>query len=87
MATASSLKEKQQQLRADQELLAGRWTEVLAPKEDDDDGRNDPDEDKPSEAPPKRRRQRRRSKSRHEKDSNTGTGDDNTPESAEENPL
>ena len=32
MATASSLKKKQQQLRADQDLLADRWTEVLAPK-------------------------------------------------------
>ena len=30
VATASSLKKKQQQLRADQDLLAGRWTEVLA---------------------------------------------------------
>ena len=29
-ATASSLKKKQQQLRADQDLLADRWTEVLA---------------------------------------------------------
>ena len=33
MATASSLKKKQQQLRADQDLLAGRWTEVLAAEE------------------------------------------------------
>ena len=30
MATVSSLKKKQQQLRADQDLLANRWTEVLA---------------------------------------------------------
>ena len=30
LATASSLKKKQQQLRADQDLLADRWTEVLA---------------------------------------------------------
>ena len=30
MATARSLKKKQQQLRADQDLLADRWTEVLA---------------------------------------------------------
>ena len=30
MATASSLKKKQQQLRAAQDLLADRWTEVLA---------------------------------------------------------
>ena len=33
MATASSLKIKQQQLRADQDLLADKWTEVLAPEE------------------------------------------------------
>ena len=33
MATASSLKKKQQQLQADQDLLADRWTEVLAAKE------------------------------------------------------
>ena len=57
---------------------------VDTPKEDDDDGRKDPVEDKPSEAPPKRRRQRRRSKSLHEKDGNTGTGDNNTPENAED---
>src|SRR3954467_1524791 len=33
MPTASSLKKKQQQLRADQDLLADRWTEVLAAEE------------------------------------------------------
>ena len=33
IATANSLKKKQQQLRADQDLLADRWTEVLAAKE------------------------------------------------------
>ena len=33
MATANSLKKKQQQLRADQDLIAERWTEVLADKE------------------------------------------------------
>ena len=33
MAMASSLKKKQQQLRADQDLLADRWTEVLAAEE------------------------------------------------------
>ena len=32
-ATAKSLKKKQQQLRADQDLLADRWTEVLAAEE------------------------------------------------------
>ena len=31
--TANSLKKKQQQLRADQDLLADRWTEVLAAEE------------------------------------------------------
>ena len=33
IATANSLKEKQQQLQADQDLLADRWTEVLAAEE------------------------------------------------------
>ena len=33
MATARSLKKKQQQLRADQDLLGDRWTEVLAAEE------------------------------------------------------
>ena len=33
MARASSLNKKQQQLQADQDLLADRWTEVLAAKE------------------------------------------------------
>ena len=33
MATANSLNKKQQQLRADQDLLADRWTEVLAAEE------------------------------------------------------
>ena len=33
MATANSLKKKHQQLRADQDLLADRWTEVLAAEE------------------------------------------------------
>ena len=33
IATARSLKNKQQQLQADQDLLAGRWTEVLAAEE------------------------------------------------------
>ena len=47
MATASSLKKKQQQLRADQDLLADRWTEVLAAKEYK--------LDRPSKSYPKRR--------------------------------
>ena len=33
MAMVNSLKKKQQQLRADQDLLADRWTEVLAAEE------------------------------------------------------
>ena len=33
IATARSLKKKQQQLQADQDLLTDRWTEVLAAKE------------------------------------------------------
>ena len=33
MATAKSLKKKQQQLQADQDLLSDRWTEVLAAEE------------------------------------------------------
>ena len=69
----------------------GRWTAtstydvymVDTPKEDDNEGKKDPVEDKPAEAPPKRRRQGRRSKSHREKDSNSGTEDNNTPENAE----
>ena len=33
IATSRSLKKKQQQLQADQDLLTGRWTEVLAAEE------------------------------------------------------
>ena len=33
IATANSLKKKKQQLQADQDLLADRWTEVLAAEE------------------------------------------------------
>ena len=33
IATIKSLKKKQQQLQADQDLLADRWTEVLAAEE------------------------------------------------------
>ena len=33
IATANSLKKKQQQLQADQDLLADKWTEVLAAEE------------------------------------------------------
>ena len=47
MATARSLKKKQQQLRADQDLLADRWTEVLAAEEYE--------LERPSKSYPKRR--------------------------------
>ena len=47
MATASSLKKKQQQLRADQDLLVDRWTEVLAVEEYE--------LERPSKSYPKRR--------------------------------
>ena len=47
MATASGLKKKQQQLRADQDLLADRWTEVLAAEEYE--------LERPSKSYPKRR--------------------------------
>ena len=47
MATASSLKKKQQQLRADQDLLADGWTEVLAAEEYE--------LERPSKSYPKRR--------------------------------
>ena len=57
---------------------------VDTPEEGNGDNEKDPVEDKPPEIQPKRRRQRRRSKSRHGKDSNTGTGDINTPDNAED---
>ena len=47
MATASSLKKKQQQLRADQDLLADKWTEVLAAEEYE--------RERPSKSYPKRK--------------------------------
>ena len=47
MSTASSLKKKHQQLQADQDLLADRWTEVLAAKEHE--------LERPSKSYPKRR--------------------------------
>ena len=58
---------------------------VDAPKENSGDDKEDPVEDKPPEIQLKCRRQRRRSKSRYSKDSNTGTGEDNTLEGAEDN--
>ena len=56
---------------------------VDAPKENSGDDKEDPIEDKPLEIQSKRRRQQRPSKSCRGKDSNTGTGDDNTPDGAE----
>ena len=46
-ATANSLKKKQQQLQADQDLLADRWTEVIAAEEHE--------LERPSKSYPKRR--------------------------------
>ena len=68
----------------------GHWTAtssydiymVDTPKEGNGDGTT---EDDPSTKQPKRRRQRRRSKSRHSKSGNADTGDNNMPDSAEEN--
>ena len=57
---------------------------VDTPKEGDGDGTA---EDDPSKKQPKCRRQRRRSKSCHRKNEDSGTGDNNTPDSAEDNPL
>ena len=47
MATTNSLKKKQQQLQADQDLLADRWTEALAAQEYE--------LERPSKSYPKRR--------------------------------
>ena len=47
MATKSSLKKRQQQFRADQDLLADRWTEILAVEEYE--------LERPSKSYPKRR--------------------------------
>ena len=47
MATTNSLKKKQQQLQANQDLLADRWTLVLAAE--------DHDLERPSKSYPKRR--------------------------------
>ena len=57
---------------------------VDIPKDGNSDGTT---EDDPSKIQPKCWRQRRRSKSRHNKNDDSGTGDNNTPESAEDNPL
>ena len=68
----------------------GRWTAtssydiymVDTPKEGNGD---ETAEDDPSKKQPKRRCQRCRSKSRHSKSSDTSTGENNTPDSAEDN--
>ena len=57
---------------------------VDTPKEGDGDGTA---EDDPSKKQPKHRRQRRRSKSHQNQYGDSNTGDNNTPESAEENPI
>ena len=59
---------------------------VDTPKEGDGDKTA---EDNPSKKQSKHRRQRRRSKSRHSKSSDTGTRDNNAPDSAEDddNPI
>ena len=69
-------------------LPIGHWTAtssydiyvVDTPKEDNGD---ETAEDDPSKKQPKRRRQRRRSKSRQIISGDTGTGDNNPPDSAE----
>ena len=73
--------------------FTGRWTTtssydvymVDAPKENSGDDKEDPVENKPPETQSKRRRPKRRSKSCRSKDSNTGTGENSTPDDAENN--
>ena len=57
---------------------------VDTPKEAHDLDKEDQVEDKPPEIHPKHQRQRCRSKSRRRKDNNTGTGDNYTPDGAED---
>ena len=57
---------------------------VDTPKENNGDNEN-PVEDKPPEIQPKHRHQWRRSKPRHGENSNTVTGENNTPDYAEDN--
>ena len=71
--------------------ITGRWTAtstydvymVYTPKNDQDNP--NPDEDRPVDKPSKCRHQRHRSQSHRAKDSNTGTGDNETPDGAEDN--
>ena len=73
----------------EERLPTGHWTAtssydiymVDTPKEGNGDGTA---EDDPSKKQPKRRRQRRCSKPQRGKDGNTGTGDNNTPDNAED---
>ena len=73
--------------------FTGRWTAtssydvymVDTPEEVNGDDKEDPVEDKPPAIQPKCRRQQCRSKSRREKDSNTGTGENNTLDDAGDN--
>ena len=58
---------------------------VDIPKEDNGDDKNDPVEDKLPEKQSKCQRQRHRSKSRHGKNSDTGTRENSTPDDAEDN--
>ena len=58
---------------------------VDTPKEGNGDNKKNPVEDKPPEIQPKCQRQRRRSKPHHGKNSNTGIGENNTPDDAKDN--
>ena len=76
--------------QAENPPFTGHWTTtssydmymVDTPKEGDSDNEKNPVEDKRPEIQPKRRRCR--SKSRRNKDINTGTGDNETPDDAED---
>ena len=57
---------------------------VDTPKEDNGEDKKDRGEDKPLEKLPKRRCQQGRSKPCHGKNSDTGTGDNSTPDNAED---
>ena len=73
--------------------FTGRWTAtssydvymVDTPKTTNDDDKENPVENKPPETQQKRWRPRRHSKSRCSKDSNAGTGENNTPNDAKNN--
>ena len=73
--------------------FTGRWTAtssydvymVDAPKENSGDDKEDAVEYKPPKIQPKCGHQRRLSKSRCSKDSNTGTGEENTTDGAKDN--